>query len=93
MSYSNEYNGGTRNYPSCAYNTLSTYNHGSSGISPPTPAGVPKMNVQVVPVYGAMSYDTLTGGKVGSCQGHFTISNAYPKYPSCTQYTTRLCGN
>lgn len=93
MSYSNEYNGGTRNYPSCAYNSLSNYNTGMSGISPPTPAGVPSMNVQVVPTYGGMSYDTLTGGKNPSCQGHFTITNAYPRYPGCTKYTTRLCGN
>jgi hypothetical protein len=91
---SGEYNNNTRNYAACAYNTLSSYNQGQgSGISPPMPAGVPSMRTAVVPVYGAMSYDTLTNGQLATCQGHFTITNAYPSYGNCTKYTTRLCSS
>ena len=90
MSNKHEYNNMTHNGSACAYSTLQSYNQGA-GVMAPMPAGVPSMKTQIVPVYGGMGYDSLNNGKMPSCNGHFTISNAYA-YPSgCTKYTTRLC--
>jgi hypothetical protein len=86
-----------RNYSSCSYNTLGKYSNGQGsgtlpGVMAPILPGVPSMQTTVVPAYGGMSYDTLTGGpKFAGCGGYFDITTAYPNYPNCTKNTTRHC--
>ena len=76
---------------SCSYATISKYNNGSPGMSPP----FPKSNVSgsyIVPVYGAPGYDVLTFSG-GSCSGHPGIDQAYgPDSHKCnTTYTRMNC--
>ncbi len=85
----------------CSYTTLSDYNSSESaskmsqsGISPPVPAGTPSMRVQLIPVYGGLSYEALNHDGRCGCGGHFTIENAYPNYGNnCTKFTQRLCAD
>jgi hypothetical protein len=84
---------------SCVYSTLDTMNSSQSannmtqsGIQQSVASGTPSMRLQTVPVYGGLSYETLTNNGNCGCGGHFTIANAYPNYGNnCTQFTRRLC--
>lgn len=81
---------------SCNYANLCNYSQGySQGVLAPMPAGTRgRMAVQIVPSYGTDGYNTLTHGNVGpSCSGFFDINNAYPAYPSCDKFTSRLCSS
>ena len=78
------------------YNTLGNYNSygtpAGRGIHPPVPAGTPSMAIQVIPVYGAPGYETLSHDNRLSAGGHFTIQNAYPNYANnCDKFAQRLC--
>lgn len=95
MSFvTNEYNNFSHGGPSCTYASLGNYNQGmGAGPMAPVPSGVPSMKYQIVPVYGSMGYDSLTHGRrTPTCNGYFSIGDAYPTYPDkCTSFTTRLC--
>ena len=89
----------------CNYTTLGHYNNVNAGTveharassskdQPLGPGGQHKQGVYVVPVWGAPSYDSLThGNQVGTCSGHFNISQAYgANAGSCnTRFVERLC--
>jgi hypothetical protein len=48
------------------------------GVVAPVPSGSMPQGVQIVPQYGSMGYDSLTGGSAASSnKGYFTISSAY----------------
>lgn len=85
---SNEYSG-TGNGSGCNYPNLNNYNAGySMGVGKP-----PAQNgAYVVPTWGGMSYDALTG-KNPSCSGYGNINSAYGSgAATCqTSYTTSLC--
>lgn len=89
-----EYSSPTVKGNGCTYATLSHYNQGyGAGPMAPIPSGTPSQAVQIVPTYGAIGYNTLQHGtKYPSCSGYFDISNAYPNFPNCTKFTSRLCG-
>lgn len=91
MSHRGETNSSHVGGNSCSYATLSYYNNGSQGMSPP----VPKGNVSgsyIVPVYGAPGYDVLTHGQ-GCCAGYPSIEDAYgPDALKCnTKYSQMHC--
>lgn len=89
MSYNQDNN--TPVSRSCNYASLSTYNNGSQGMTPPMPAG----NVTgsyIVPVFGSIGYNALTmSGQ--SCSGYATIGPAYNSNGGdCNQeYVRKLC--
>lgn len=79
---------------SCGYGSMSDY-CGCSTTMAPVPSQVPSMATVVVPVFGAISYDTLSHGAAG-CEGHsscgyYTIEGAYST-DNCGAYTSRSCG-
>lgn len=94
-------NSSNRNYgqvsSTCNYNSLSSYCNCTSNMAP-VPSQVPSQATVVVPVFGAISYDSLTrsgciDGQCDSsgCGGYVSISQAYDT-GNCSQYTTRSCG-
>lgn len=92
---------------SCSYANLCQYNYGSCtsdgqgprgamaahalGAMPPIPSTT--RAVQVVPSFGTFGYQTACSGRSSntSCNGYFSINNAYPDYNACSQFSTRLC--
>ena len=76
---------------SCSYNNLGTYTSGYSMNVAPT--GKPPTGSYIVPVWGSISYDSLSGS--GTCSGYGTIISGYGNGAgSCqTQYTTSMCGS
>lgn len=86
---------------SCVYSNLEDYNSSQSaskmsqtGIRAPMVAGTPSMRVQIIPVYGGMSYEALTHDGRCTCGGHFSIQNAYPNYGNnCTKFGPRACAD
>jgi hypothetical protein len=88
---SNEFQGGSVNYPGCSYNTLCKLPVGAN-MAPVQ--GVPSMSCQIIPNWtGRPSYDALTHGVPScsmNCGGHFNLKNAYP-WPCKTGYHVRPC--
>jgi hypothetical protein len=83
-----EYSG--QNSSACGHPTLNNYNQGyNMGMPNPTPSS----GAYIVPTWGAISYDALTGGKNPSCIGYGNIQTAYGGgAATCqTSYTTSLC--
>ena len=76
---------------SCQYETLGGYCN-CNQTRAPVAAMVPSMSTVVVPVFGAISYDSLSNGAgCGNCGGYTSISDAYST-EGCGLYTTRGCG-
>lgn len=74
----------------CFYATLSNYNTSVSAKNQTLgEAGTPNQSIQVLPVYGAPSYEALTHEGKCNCGGHFTISDAYPQV--CTPFSKVNC--
>jgi hypothetical protein len=77
--------------PSCAYSSLGDYSQNYS-------MGVPNQGKvitgkYIVPVFNAISYDSLTS-KIPNCSGYNNINSAYGGGQNCqTTYRTSLCGN
>ena len=91
---SSEYNNTTVGGPSCSYASLSNYNNGSQGMSPPIPATT-VVGKYIVPSYSPPGYATLTS-KIPTCSGYRNINSAYGADASggcSTRYVTKLCGN
>ena len=85
-----EYNNNAVGSSGCTYASLSNYNNGSRGMSPPVPA-TNTSGVYVVPVYDAPGYNTLMHGKNRpSCTGFFNIQDAYGNNTS-QEYVKKLC--
>jgi hypothetical protein len=78
--------------PSCSYATLTHYNNGSRGMSPPVPRTTTS-GYYIVPAYGAPGYNTLMHDAAPSCSGYFGIDAAYrSKGGNCNQqYVRKLC--
>lgn len=76
------------------YQALGTYNQLTMGSGPvaPVPAAVPSSKYQVVPVFGALGYDSISRGNKGA-NGYAYICDAYQGCNQPTQYATRLCGS
>jgi hypothetical protein len=87
-----EYNNNTVGGSSCSYASLSTYNNGSKGMSPPVPATTVS-GVYVVPSWSAASYNTLSHDSAPSCSGYFSVTNAYGKNANncSTKFVQKLC--
>ncbi len=76
------------------YTSLQYYNNPGMGVGvvAPVPSGSMPQGVQIVPQYGSMGYDSLTGGSAASSnKGYFTISSAYGSYPNCGTFVARQC--
>ena len=83
------------NGPACAYNTLGRYNGSSKGgVGHPQVAPTTVSGSYIVPDYGSIGYNALTGSGQ-SCSGYPSIQGAYGKGANnCnTKYMARLCGN
>jgi len=78
---------------SCGYATLSSYNMGGGGAIAPVPVTASSNGQIVVPQYGSAGYNTLTHNvKTPSCNGHFSIQNAYPNAEgNCVSFVSRTC--
>lgn len=88
-----EFNNTTVGGPSCSYASLSNYNNGSQGMSPPVPATTVR-GQYIVPDNTAIGYNALTS-TVPTCSGYRSIQSAYGSDASggCgTKYVTKLCG-
>jgi hypothetical protein len=87
---SNEYNNNTSSSNNGApYNSLGTYTQGySMGVSA---GGNPTTGSYVVPVFGSISYNSLSGS--GSSSGYGSITSGYGNGAGqCQQtYTTSMC--
>jgi hypothetical protein len=91
MSSNNYENNPSVSGSSCSYATLSHYNNGSQGMSPPVPSST-QSGSYIVPAYGSIGYNTLTyPGQ--TCSGYPTIGPAYKSNGGdCNQvYDTKLC--
>lgn len=87
-----EYNNNTVGGSSCSYASLSNYNNGSKGQSPPVPATTVS-GVYVVPSWNSPSYSTLMHDSAPSCSGYFSVTNAYGKGANncSTKFVQKLC--
>ena len=75
----------------CGYSALSSY-CGCQTTMAPVPSQVPSMATVVVPVFGGISYNSLTlGGGCSNGCGYVSINDAY-ETSQCGSYTTRNCG-
>ena len=88
--YSNQSSSGT-----CSYATLSSYNgkqQGTMETPPPTGSSQYTSGLYVVPMYSAISYDSLTHGNTG-CSNMLSITDAYGADANkCNQkYEKRKC--
>ena len=86
--YKSEYSKPSVGGPSCGYNTLGCY-QGSYPNMPGFKPGV-TTGVMVTPNYSPTSYDSLSHGSSGLCNGYYNITDAYGS-DFRTGYTTRLC--
>ena len=81
----------------CNFTTLGRYNDVMAGTMQHSRASASGHNehtgVNIVPVFGAPSYPTLTHGQPPSCTGHFTITQAYgANAANCNpRFVERLC--
>jgi len=77
----------------CGYSSLSSYCSCSSSMAP-VASQIPSQSTVVVPVFSAISYDTLSNGGCGCSEGgcgYFKIGSAY-KTANCGAYAARSCG-
>jgi hypothetical protein len=91
-SNNSEYNNNIVGYSGCSYSSLCAL--GSNSTMAPLPIGSVQ-GMYPTPNYRAITYDALTGGKVGSCTRYFNIQDAYGAgSDNCgTQYTNRSCSS
>ena len=87
---------GNTNNASCNFRTLGSYNqiHNPAMVGTPSIPTTTALNMQIVPAYQSISYDTLQHGvSQPQCGNHFTITQAYgTNANNCqTQYIKRLC--
>ena len=76
------------------YTSLKNYNNQGmgSGVAAPIPAGTVPQGYQIVPQYGSMGYDSLTGGSGSlSNKGYFQINSAYGSESNCGNFVNRQC--
>ena len=87
----NEYNNNAVSAPACAYATLGQYN-GCNGGNSPYVNNSGQCNY-VVPDWGEIGYDALTGPGCPSCSGFFTMEQAYGRNSNnCNQrYLSKSC--
>jgi len=93
-----EYNGSNKG-PPCAYSNLCSYNNSySQGVLPPLASRAMGQTISLVPAYGSFAYrntnnttDPMAAAPNGSCNGYYSISQAYPGNNNCSQFTTQMC--
>lgn len=85
----------------CSYSNLCSYVD-SFQIGGAIPPVVSRSNaISLVPSWGSYGYKNPQNPNrpqwkmtdQGSCNGYFPINRAYPAYPACSQFTSRICND
>jgi len=90
-----EYTNPTVGSGGCSYATLNNYNQnyfGRGGVGAPVLSQTRSNEIVVVPSYGGPGYNSLMNQKQPTCSGYYSVNSAYPNYPSCGQFSSRMCG-